>query len=87
MGAIEVICALNDGSVKTRNPLEVVIWANEEGHHFGLGTLGSGVRSVACPLGPDPAWPGPGSIWVIKLPAATVAVDTGLQYLAGDLYT
>lgn len=41
MGAIEVIRALNDGHVTTRHPLEVVIWTNEEGHHFGLGTFGS----------------------------------------------
>jgi N-carbamoyl-L-amino-acid hydrolase len=51
MGAIEVIRALNDGSVKTRHPLEVVIWTNEEGHHFGLGTLGSGVAAGL--LGPE----------------------------------
>jgi len=51
MGAIEVIRALNDGSAKTRHPLEVVIWANEEGNHFGLGTLGSGVAAGV--LGPE----------------------------------
>jgi N-carbamoyl-L-amino-acid hydrolase len=51
MGAIEVIRALNDGSVKTRHPLEVVIWSNEEGNHFGLGTLGSGVAAGL--LGPE----------------------------------
>jgi len=51
MGAIEVIRALNDGSVKTRHPLEVVIWTNEEGNHFGIGTLGSGVAAGA--LGPE----------------------------------
>ncbi len=51
MGAIEVIRALNDGNVKTRHPLEVVIWTNEEGHHFGLGTLGSGVAAGL--LGPE----------------------------------
>ncbi len=45
MGAIEVIRALNDGKVRTRHPLEVVIWTNEEGNHFGLGTLGSGVAA------------------------------------------
>jgi N-carbamoyl-L-amino-acid hydrolase len=45
MGAIEVMRALNDGSVKTRHPLEAVIWANEEGNHFGIGTLGSGVAA------------------------------------------
>src|SRR6266478_5580666 len=51
MGAIEVIRALNDGNVKTRHPLEVVIWTNEEGNHFGIGTLGSGVAAGA--LGPE----------------------------------
>src|SRR6267378_376833 len=51
MGAIEVMRALNDGSVKTRHPLEVVIWTNEEGNHFGVGTLGSGV--AAGTLGPE----------------------------------
>jgi len=51
MGAIEVIRALNEGSVKTRHPLEVVIWTNEEGNHFGLGTLGSGVAAGV--LGPE----------------------------------
>ena len=51
IGAIEVIRALNDGSVKTRHPLEVVIWSNEEGNHFGLGTLGSGVAAGL--LGPE----------------------------------
>jgi len=51
MGAIEVMRALNDGSVKTRHPLEVVIWTNEEGNHFGVGTLGSGM--AAGTLGPE----------------------------------
>jgi beta-ureidopropionase / N-carbamoyl-L-amino-acid hydrolase len=43
MGAIEVMQALTDGNIKTRHPLEAVIWANEEGNHFSIGTLGSGV--------------------------------------------
>ncbi len=51
MGAIEVIRALNDGKVSTRHPIEVVIWTNEEGNHFGLGTLGSGVAAGL--LGPE----------------------------------
>jgi beta-ureidopropionase / N-carbamoyl-L-amino-acid hydrolase len=45
MGAIEVMRALKDGSVKTRHPLEAVIWTNEEGNYFGIGTLGSAVAS------------------------------------------
>ena len=51
LGAIEVIHALNDHGVKTRHPLEAVIWTNEEGNHFGLGTLGSGVAAGL--LGPE----------------------------------
>jgi beta-ureidopropionase / N-carbamoyl-L-amino-acid hydrolase len=43
MGAIEVVRALNEASVKTRYPPEAVIWTNEEGNHCGIGTLGSGV--------------------------------------------
>ena len=45
MGAIEVIRALNDNHQTTRHPLEAVIWTNEEGNHFGLGTFGSSAAS------------------------------------------
>ncbi|RPI41567.1 MAG: Zn-dependent hydrolase, partial [Hyphomicrobiaceae bacterium] len=45
LGDIEVIRALNDGAIPTRNPLEVVIWTNEEGPHFGISALGSGVAA------------------------------------------
>jgi N-carbamoyl-L-amino-acid hydrolase len=51
MGAVEVMRTLADGNVRTRHPLEIAIWANEEGNHFGLGTLGSGVAAGA--LGPE----------------------------------
>ena len=51
MGAIEVMRALDDGRVSTRHPLAAVIWTNEEGNHFGLGTLGSGVAAGL--LGPE----------------------------------
>ncbi|HZQ69029.1 MAG TPA: M20 family metallo-hydrolase [Terriglobales bacterium] len=51
MGAIEVMQALKDGNVKTRHPLQAVVWTNEEGNHFGIGTLGSGVASGR--LGPE----------------------------------
>jgi N-carbamoyl-L-amino-acid hydrolase len=43
LGAIEVIRALNEGRVQTRHPLEVVVWTNEEGNNFGVGTMGSGI--------------------------------------------
>jgi hypothetical protein len=45
-----VIRALNDGHIKTRHPLEVVVWTDEEGPHFGLSALGSGVAGGS--LGP-----------------------------------
>ena len=51
MGAIEVIRALNEGRVTTRHPLEVVVWTNEEGNHFGVGTMGSGIASGT--IGPE----------------------------------
>jgi N-carbamoyl-L-amino-acid hydrolase len=51
MGSIEVMRALNDTRVKPRHPLEVVIWTNEEGNDFALGTLGSGVAAGL--LGPE----------------------------------
>jgi N-carbamoyl-L-amino-acid hydrolase len=41
LSAIEVIRALNDHQIKTRHPLEVVIWTNEEGFHFRVGVFGS----------------------------------------------
>src|SRR5262249_25508558 len=41
LGALEVMRALSDGRINTRHPLEMVIWTNEEGAHFGRGLLGS----------------------------------------------
>ncbi|MGH9602557.1 MAG: Zn-dependent hydrolase, partial [Terriglobales bacterium] len=41
MGAIEVVRTLNEQKVATRHPLEVVIWANEEGVAYGNGLDGS----------------------------------------------
>lgn len=51
LGAIEVMRALNDSHVATRHPLEAVIWTNEEGPHFGISALGSGVAAGV--LGPE----------------------------------
>jgi N-carbamoyl-L-amino-acid hydrolase len=51
LGAIEVIQALQEGRVKTRHPLEVAIWMNEEGNHFGISTMGSGIAAGL--LGPE----------------------------------
>jgi hydantoinase/carbamoylase family amidase len=49
LGAIEVILAMNEHNVRTRHPLEVVIWTNEEGHHFGLGLFGSSAAAGLLP--------------------------------------
>jgi allantoate deiminase len=46
-GALGVLCAVEaveslvDASVKTRRPIEVVAWADEEGARFGVGLFGS----------------------------------------------
>jgi N-carbamoyl-L-amino-acid hydrolase len=45
IGAIEVIRALNAARVTTRHPLEVVVWTNEEGPHFGISAFGSSVAA------------------------------------------
>jgi N-carbamoyl-L-amino-acid hydrolase len=45
LGAIEVMRALNDQHVKTRHPLEAVVWTNEEGPHFGFSAFGSSIAA------------------------------------------
>jgi N-carbamoyl-L-amino-acid hydrolase len=49
MGAIEAVRAMNDHGIRTRHPLEVVIWTNEEGHHFGRGLFGSSAAAGLLP--------------------------------------
>ena len=59
MAAIEVVRTLNEKKVSTRHPLEVVIWANEEGVAYGNGLDGS--RAAAGELVPgelDQVWNG-----------------------------
>jgi N-carbamoyl-L-amino-acid hydrolase len=51
MGALEVMRTLKDKGIATRHPFEMVIWANEEGHHFGRGLMGS--SAAAGLLAPD----------------------------------
>jgi beta-ureidopropionase / N-carbamoyl-L-amino-acid hydrolase len=51
LGAIEVVRTLNANHVKTRHPLEVVVWTNEEGPHFGISAFGS--SAAAGTLGND----------------------------------
>ncbi len=41
LAGIECIAALNDAGIRTRRPLDVVIWTNEEGTRFQPGAMGS----------------------------------------------
>jgi N-carbamoyl-L-amino-acid hydrolase len=50
LGALEVMLALRDARAETRHPLEMVVWSNEEGVHYGKGLFGS----RAATRGPDP---------------------------------
>lgn len=59
MAAIEVVEALHEAGTMTHRPLEVVIWANEEGVAYGNGLCGS--RAAAGKLVPgelDQVWNG-----------------------------
>lgn len=53
LGAIEVIRTLSDERLKTRHPLEVVVWTNEEGGRFYSGLFGSSAAAGILP--PDVA--------------------------------
>lgn len=50
MGALEVVRTLNQNRMRTRHPLELVIFSNEEGVHYGRGLFGS--RALAGLLDP-----------------------------------
>ena len=41
LGALEVLRALGEQRTETRHPLEMVVWCDEEGAHFGNGLFGS----------------------------------------------
>jgi beta-ureidopropionase / N-carbamoyl-L-amino-acid hydrolase len=43
LGALELVRTLNDLGIKTRRPIEVVNWTNEEGTRFAPAMLASGV--------------------------------------------
>ncbi len=43
LGALEVVRSLNDLKIKTRRPIEVVNWTNEEGSRFAPAMIASGV--------------------------------------------
>ena len=50
MAGLEVIRTLNDAGVKTRAPLEVAAWTNEEGSRFVPTMMGSGVFTGVYPI-------------------------------------
>jgi N-carbamoyl-L-amino-acid hydrolase len=50
MAGLEIVRALNDAGVRTRAPLEVVSWTNEEGSRFVPTLMGSGVFAGVFPL-------------------------------------
>lgn len=50
LAGFEVLEALDDAGIRTRRPLEVVSWMNEEGSRFLPGAMGSGVLCGAFAL-------------------------------------
>lgn len=50
LAGLEVIESLNDAGVKTRHPMDVVVWTNEEGCRFDCAMMGSAVWSGAMSL-------------------------------------
>src|SRR5262249_39932447 len=43
LGGLEIVRTLNDLGIRTRHPIEVVNWTNEEGSRFAPAMVGSGV--------------------------------------------
>src|SRR5579863_2167297 len=43
LGALEIVRSINDLKIKTRHPIEVVNWTNEEGSRFAPAMVSSGV--------------------------------------------
>jgi N-carbamoyl-L-amino-acid hydrolase len=50
LAGFEVLEALDDAGIRTRRPIEVVSWTNEEGNRFQPGALGSAVFAGVFPL-------------------------------------
>ncbi len=50
LGALEVVRTLNDAGVRTRRPIEVAFFTEEEGSRFGTDMLGSAVAAGRIPL-------------------------------------
>ncbi len=50
MGALEVLRTMSEKEIRTQHPLEMVVFSNEEGVHYGKGVFGS--RALAGQLDP-----------------------------------
>jgi beta-ureidopropionase / N-carbamoyl-L-amino-acid hydrolase len=51
MAGLEIVRTLNDANLRTRAPVEVAVWTNEEGSRFVPTLMGSGVFAGVHPLG------------------------------------
>ena len=51
LAGLEVLNALNDATIQTRRPIEVVAWTNEEGSRFSPGAMGSSIFAGVRDLG------------------------------------
>ncbi|WP_435237752.1 Zn-dependent hydrolase [Psychromonas sp. PT13] len=45
LAGLEVVRSLNDHNIKTKHPIEISVWTNEEGSRFAPAMMGSGVVS------------------------------------------
>ena len=54
LAGLEVIRALDDAGIRTRAPLELVNWTNEEGSRFRPAMMGSRVAAGELPLADGP---------------------------------
>jgi N-carbamoyl-L-amino-acid hydrolase len=50
LAGLEIIESLNDRAIRTRHPIEVAVWCNEEGCRFPAAMMGSAVWSGRMPL-------------------------------------
>ena len=50
MAALEVVRSLNDLDIRTRHPIEICMWTNEEGSRYAPAMVGSGVFAGVVPL-------------------------------------
>lgn len=50
LAGLEAIESMNDADLRTRHPVEIVVWTNEEGSRFDAAMMGSAVWAGAMPL-------------------------------------